>query len=110
MARELGAGFVATRKADGLLPGKKLRAAAAVDHRGEEHTLRAQRELPSSRDRVLLVDDWAEAGSQATAAKEIIESSGAAFVGLSIVVDQLMEERRAELGRVAAVVAHDELP
>jgi adenine phosphoribosyltransferase len=73
------------------------------------HTLRAQRELLGPSDRVLLVDDWAEAGSQAMAAKQIIESSGAAFLGLSIIVDQLVDDRRAVLGRVDALVRHREL-
>jgi adenine phosphoribosyltransferase len=110
VARELAAGFVAIRKSGGLLPGEKLHATADADYRGEVHTLRAQRELLGPTDRVLLVDDWAEAGSQAMAAKQIIESSGAAFLGLSIIVDQLVDERRTELGRVVAVVHHSELP
>jgi adenine phosphoribosyltransferase len=110
VARELGAGFVAIRKSDGLLPGEKLLASAGADYRGEVHTLRAQSEPLGRTDRVLLVDDWAEAGSQAVAAKQMIESSGASYLGLSIIVDQLVEERRAELGRVAAIVRYAELP
>jgi adenine phosphoribosyltransferase len=110
VARELGAGFVAIRKSGGLLPGEKLHATADADYRGEVHTLRAQRELLGPSDRVLLVDDWAEAGSQAMAAKRIIESSGASFLGLSIMVDQLVDDRRAALGRVKALVRHSELP
>jgi adenine phosphoribosyltransferase len=101
VARELGAG---------LLPGEKLHASTAADYRGQTHRLRAQRALLGPSERVLLVDDWAEASSQAMAAKQMIESSGAAFLGLSVIVDQLVDERRAELGRVAAVVRHAELP
>jgi adenine phosphoribosyltransferase len=110
VARELGAGFVAIRKSGGLLPGEKLHATADADYRGEVHALRAQRELLGPTDRVVLVNDWAEAGSQATAAKQIIESSGAVFLGLSIIVDQLVDDRRAALGRVEALVRHRELP
>jgi adenine phosphoribosyltransferase len=110
VARELGAGFVAIRKGAGLLPGEKLHASTAADYRGQTHRLRAQRALLGPSERVLLVDDWAEASSQAMAAKQMIESSGAAFLGLSVIVDQLVDERRAELGRVAAVVRHAELP
>jgi adenine phosphoribosyltransferase len=110
VARELGAGFVAVRKSGGLLPGEKLYASADADYRGEVHTLRARRELLGPTDRVLLVDDWAEAGSQAMAAKQIIESSGAVYLGLSIIVDQLVDERRCALGGVEALLRHDELP
>lgn len=110
VARELDAGFVAIRKSGGLLPGEKLHAATEADYRGELNTLRAQRELLAPSDRVLLVDDWAEAGSQAMAAKQIIERSGASYLGLSIIVDQLVDEHRTELGRVEALVRHSELP
>jgi adenine phosphoribosyltransferase len=110
VARQLGAGFVAIRKSGGLLPGEKLHATADADYRGEAHTLRAQRELLGPSDRVLLVDDWAEAGSQAMAAMQIIERSGASYLGLSIIVDQLVDDRRTALGRVEALVRHGELP
>lgn len=110
VAHELNAGFVAIRKADGLFPGEKLRTSTATDYRGLAHTLRAQREVLGPPDRVLLIDDWAEVGSQATAAKEIIASSGASYLGLSIIVDQLADERRTELERVTAIVRHEDLP
>jgi adenine phosphoribosyltransferase len=110
VARELGTGFVAIRKSGGLFPGEKLQASAAADYRGQTHTLRARRALLRPSERIVLVDDWAEAGSQAMAAKQMIESSGASFVGLSIIVDQLADERRAELGTVVAILRHEELP
>jgi adenine phosphoribosyltransferase len=43
-------------------------------------------------DRVLVVDDWAETGSQATATRSLIERCGASYVGLSLLVDQLTDE------------------
>jgi hypothetical protein len=43
-------------------------------------------------------------------AKQVIESSSASFLGLSIIVDQLVDDRRTALGRVEALVRHDELP
>jgi adenine phosphoribosyltransferase len=109
VARELDAGFVAIRKPEGLLPGEKVHGSAAADYRGQTHSLRAQRELLRPHEQVLLVDDWAEAGSQAMAAKQMIERCGASFLGLSIVVDQLANERRAEIGKVTAIVRHSEL-
>ena len=72
--------------------------------------LRVQRSALGPDDLVLLVDDWAEIGSQATAAKALIEDCGAAYGGLSLLVDQLPEDKRAALAPVRAVVLRDELP
>jgi adenine phosphoribosyltransferase len=63
-ALELGVGFVPVRKADGLFPGPKGVAEAGTDYRGNWHTLRLQRAALADGDRVLLVDDWIETGSQ----------------------------------------------
>ena len=60
-------------------------------------------------DRVLLVDDWVETGSQALAAKAMIEETGAVFVAASVIVDQLSDPGRARLGRFTALVQFDSL-
>lgn len=108
VAVELGVGFVAVRKAAGLLPGPKATADAAPDYRGLAHRLRMQQILHDD-DRVLLVDDWAERGSQALAARALIESSGATFVGLAVIVDQLDDLTRAALN-VSAIARRHDLP
>ena len=59
---------------------------------------------------MLLVDDWAETGSQALTARTLVEECGATWAGVSLLVDQLDEAVRARLAPVAAVVIHDELP
>ena len=69
-----------------------------------------QRAALSGDDRVLLADDWAETGSQALAARELIEDCGADYAGLTLLVDQLTAEARSLLEPVAAVVRHHELP
>jgi len=51
----------------------------------------------------------AERGSQATAVRQLIQSCGATFLGLSVLVDQLDEVARPPLGRVTALVRYDEL-
>lgn len=107
-ATALGVGFVAVRKAAGLLPGPKVTVQAAPDYRGERHQLRMQRILGSS-DRVLLVDDWAERGSQALGVKELIEACGAQYVGTTVIVDQLPNEIRAALRRLTSLVRAAEL-
>ncbi|MCW2573307.1 MAG: phosphoribosyltransferase, partial [Frankiales bacterium] len=105
----LGVGFVAIRKSDtSLLPGPKVRATAVEDYRGIRHDLRMQSVLAGD-DRVLLVDDWAEKGSQALAAATLVGACSAQFLGLSVVVDMLTDDLRETLGRVTSLVRADEL-
>ena len=104
----LGVGFAAVRKEAGLFPGPKVSVQAAEDYRGLRHRLRMQAVL-DERDRVLLVDDWAERGSQARAARHLVESTGATFLGVSLLVDQLEPATSAALGRITALVSAAEL-
>jgi adenine phosphoribosyltransferase len=108
VAVSLGAGFQAVRKEAGMLPGSKVAVQSAPDYRSSAHLLRMQAVLHPG-DVVLLVDDWAERGSQAVAARELVEMCGAHFAGVSILVDQLEDEVRAKLARVTSLVRADEL-
>jgi adenine phosphoribosyltransferase len=56
------------------------------------------------------VDDWAETGSQALAARALIEECRGTWVGVSLLVDQLDHEVRRQLEPVAAVVRYEQLP
>lgn len=58
-------------------PGPKAVRRAAPGWREQEHELSVQRAALRAADRVLLVDDWAENGNQALAARELIEECGA---------------------------------
>jgi adenine phosphoribosyltransferase len=58
----------------------------AADYRGRRLTLQMQAGVIASGDRVLLVDDWIETGSQALAASELIVREGASFMGLAAIV------------------------
>jgi adenine phosphoribosyltransferase len=107
-AVQLNAGFVAVRKPDGLLPGAKVAADTVPDYRGRRHRLRMQAILGPG-DRALLVDDWAERGSQAYGVKQLVAACGATFLGVSVLVDQLASETRADLGTVTALVRAHEL-
>jgi adenine phosphoribosyltransferase len=109
VAAQLGVGFVAVRKEAGLFPGEKVSRRAELDYRETEHVLRLQRGSLDSGDRVVLVDDWAERGAQALAARGLIEACGAAFAGLSLIVDQLEGEVRERIGRVQSLVRAEEL-
>jgi adenine phosphoribosyltransferase len=107
-ALRLATGFVAVRKSDGLLPGPKLDIESEPDYRGRRHRLRMQAILTPA-DRVLLVDDWAEYGSQALAARHLVEAAGATFLGTALVIDQLTASTRTALGTVTSLVTADEL-
>lgn len=110
VALQLGVGFVAVRKSGSVHPGVKAERVTDPDWRGQKSLLRVQRSALEADDVVLLVDDWAEMGSQAGAAKALIEECGASYAGLSLLVDQLPEEAREALAPVHAVASSEELP
>jgi len=107
-AVRLRAGFVAVRKDGGLLPGPKVSALAEPDYRGNRHRLRMQHRLRPG-DRVLLVDDWVERGSQGRAAADLVAQCGATLLGLSVIVDELRDDVRQTLPRVTAVLHASQL-
>lgn len=81
----------------------------SADWRGRESVLHVQRAALRPRDRVLLVDDWAETGSQALTARALIEDCGASYAGMSVLVDQLPPELRERLTPFVSVAGHEEL-
>ena len=85
-------------------------AEAGIDYRGHRHTLRMQRASVATGDRILLVDDWIETGSQACAAKRLVEACGGQLVGVATVVTQAPADVLARLGTTHALVAATELP
>lgn len=60
-------------------------------------------------DTALFVDDWTQRGSQASAARRLVERTGARWAGASVIVDQLDDGSRAGLGAVASLVHATEL-
>lgn len=103
VALELEAGFVAVRKPGSIHPGAKASVVTKPSWRGHPVTLVVQRAAVRPGERVLVVDDWAETGSQALAARELIKECGGAYAGLAMLVDQLSDETRNELAPVFAV-------
>jgi adenine phosphoribosyltransferase len=99
-ALELNVGFVPIRKAAGLFPGPKAVVETSADYRGGRQTLRLQRAAVGVGERVLLVDDWIETGSQAAGARTLVQECGARFLGVAAIIDQLPPERREHLVRV----------
>ncbi|HUF59329.1 MAG TPA: phosphoribosyltransferase family protein [Actinomycetota bacterium] len=101
VAKELGAGVVGIRKKGGALPGRRSEVLTSPDYRGRRLTLVIQSDLLTEGDRVLLVDDWIETGSQALAARFLIEARGAAFAGFAVIVrDGTPTEVQEELRRL----------
>ncbi|MGD0198479.1 MAG: phosphoribosyltransferase [Solirubrobacteraceae bacterium] len=105
VAGHLGIGFVAIRKSDGLYPGATLSARADSDYRGHQHVFRLQRAAVSEGERIALVDDWFETGSQGLIGKRLLEDAGAVYAGASIIVDQLSDDRRAALAPCHSLMA-----
>ncbi len=110
VALRLGVGFLPVRKEGSIHPGPKAVRVSAPDWRGRAVVLELQRRALERGDSVLLVDDWAEKGSQALAARALFEECGARWVGASLLVDQLADEVRRQLDPVAAVVSAEQLP
>jgi adenine phosphoribosyltransferase len=109
VAAELRVGFVAIRKSDGLYPGETLSEFTSADYRGRRHTFRLQRAAVADGERVGLVDDWFETGSQGLIARQLVERAGASYVGASIIVNQLSAERRRALAPCHSLVDAREL-
>jgi adenine phosphoribosyltransferase len=110
VALELGVGFVPIRKRGAIHPGPNATVRATTDWRGNEPELVLQRQAVTADDLVLLVDDWVETGSQAVAARKLIEECGGRWAGLSVLVDQSKPAIRQRLEPVAAVVSFEALP
>ena len=109
VAAQLRVGFVGIRKGDGLYPGETLSAFTSADYRGHRHTFRLQRAAISQGERVGLVDDWFETGSQGLIARRLVEQAGANYVGSSIIVNQLSAQLRAALAPCPSLVEAGEL-
>jgi adenine phosphoribosyltransferase len=109
VAARLRVGFVGIRKGDGLYPGETLTAFTSADYRGRRHTFRLQRAALGVGERVGVVDDWFETGSQGLIARSLLEQAGASYVGASIIVDQLTPHLREALAPCHALVEAREL-
>ena len=101
-ALTLGVGLVLVRKAGAVHPGPKVEVTSLPDWRGRRVELQMARIL-SPADRILLVDDWVETGSQALAVKSAVETCQAELVGVSVLVDDAPADVRSRLGLVGVV-------
>jgi adenine phosphoribosyltransferase len=105
-AQSLGTGLVLARKPGSVHPGDKVEKISGPDWRGRRIPIRLVRTL-SHADRVLLVDDWVQTGSQARAAKAAVEECGSTVVGTTVLVDDTNDSAREELHLSALVRSAD---
>lgn len=107
-ATNLGVGFIGARKPGEPRPGRRIEVTSDPDWRGRKVSFSLAHVLQPS-DRVLLVDDWIETGSQAMAIADAIGQMGATLVGTSVIVDQAPDRIRSILN-VVGLLQHSELP
>jgi len=109
VAVRLGVGFVPVRKDGALFPGPLVEQQTQQDYRGNRRTLATRRDLLSDGQRVVLVDDWIETGSQAIAAQQLVAQCGAELVAVAVIVDEANPAARAALPPVRSLVRAPEL-
>lgn len=109
VAVRLGVGFVPMRKDGALFPGPLVEQQTGQDYRGNQRTLATRRDLLSEGQRVVLVDDWIETGSQAIAARQLVAQCGAELVAVAVIVDEASPAARGALPPVRSLVRASEL-
>lgn len=110
VALTLGVGFSPIRKGAAMFPGPTVATESAPDYRGRTQKLAARTDHLGPGVRVALVDDWVETGSQAIAARQLIEQSGADLVNVTVIVDEASAEARMSLPVIRSIVSGDDLP
>jgi len=101
VALHRGAGLVEARKASAPVEDGVdwWESALPRDYRDDPIHFRVRRAVLAPGDRVLLVDDWIETGTQAAACRRLVALAGAEWVGAAVVVDGLEDDaRRSDLG------------
>jgi len=83
VAQELQIGFIPMRKG-GKLP-VAVDSVSFVDYSNERKSLELRKDALCAGQRVLLVDEWIETGSQVNAAVQLIEGRGAQCIGIAAI-------------------------
>ncbi|PPF65030.1 phosphoribosyltransferase [Clavibacter michiganensis] len=110
VAAALGVGFVPVRKEGGMFPGDVIRRVTAPDYRGNTVELSTRRDLIQPGQRVVLIDDWIETGSQSLASAQLVSGCGAELCAVVTIVDETSDDARAQLPPIHALVTGKELP
>ncbi len=91
----VGVGFVEMRKnqAPAMDSDRWVRRTTGPDYRDRHVEFGFRRALIRPADRVLMVDDWADTGMTARAAREMVADCGATWIGAACIVDGLTDPR-----------------
>jgi adenine phosphoribosyltransferase len=94
-AAALGVGFVEMRKGDGPASDSDrwVRCTTGPDYQDRHVVFGFRRELVRAGDRVLMVDDWADTGATALAARALVAACGVRWIGAACIVDGLTDGR-----------------
>lgn len=109
-ARELGVGFVAARREIHLLADSDawIRTVTPPDYRDRHLELGFRRGAIAAGDRVLIVDDWADTGSQLLALHSLVRLAEGRVIGTAVIADGLADRRvRRELQLTSLVQARE---
>ncbi|GAB3840069.1 phosphoribosyltransferase family protein [Dactylosporangium cerinum] len=111
VALHLRVGFVEVRKnrAPAADSDQWIRRTTPPDYRDRHLELGFRRDLIHSSDRVLVVDDWIDTGSQARTVHAMVAGAGATWVGVGCVVDALDDPRLRRDLRVRSLLHRRDL-
>ncbi|WP_445337284.1 phosphoribosyltransferase family protein [Clavibacter sp. CFBP 8614] len=110
VAIALGIGFSPIRKDGAKFPGDVVRHQSMPDYRGRTQVFHARRDHFSPGQRVGLIDDWIETGSQAVAAQRLVATAGAELAAVAVIIDEAGGNARRVLPPIRSIVSADELP
>jgi len=92
MAHKIGLGFITIRK-EGKLPGKKD-GLTFTDYTGKNKKLELAKNTVKKGEKILLVDDWIETGTQIKTAIKLIEKQGGKIVGIRSIAAEKKKETK----------------
>jgi len=110
VAQQLGVGFSPVRKNGALFPGETISLHTPVDYRGKQQALALRVDHFREGERVALVDDWIETGSQAATAAHLVSKAGARLVTIAVIIDETSADVKASLPPIHALVLGEDLP
>lgn len=84
ISNKLKIGFVPVRKGE-KLPGLKKIKTSFIDYTKKKKTFEMNKGSIKKGDKILIVDEWIETGSQVKAAIKLIEKQGGKVIGISAI-------------------------
>ncbi len=93
MALELKTGFVPIRKEE-RLPGMKKISTSFIDFSKKKKALEINQASIKKNEKILIVDDWMETGSQIRAAIKLIQKQKGKVIGISLFAAEKKEETK----------------